>query len=214
MLIAAIATTKRRIGRRAAMSPDLCVLLLKPALADPGRRGQAAVREGVTTVSEEGYNAVMLWRRRVEPFTRPFVYAWFRMSRGLTLGVRGIVTDADGRVLLVEHTYVRGWYLPGGGVERGESAERALERELQEEAGVSLTDRPRLVSVHDNGDRHPRDHVLLYHCAAWTPCAARPGAEIHAVAWFHPDALPEGATPATRARIREVLGGEDGDLKW
>lgn len=156
----------------------------------------------------------MLWRRRVEPFTRPFVYAWFRFSRGLTLGVRGLVTDAEGRVLLVEHTYVPGWYLPGGGVERGESAEDALRRELQEEAGVSLTARPRLVSVHDNGARHPRDHVLLYHCDAWEPCPSRQGAEIHAVAWFHTDALPEDTTPATRARIREVLGREDADLRW
>jgi ADP-ribose pyrophosphatase YjhB (NUDIX family) len=156
----------------------------------------------------------MLWRRRIEPFTRPFVYAWFRASRGLTLGVRGLVVDAGGRVLLVEHTYVRGWYLPGGGVERGETAELALERELQEEAGVALTARPKLVSVHDNGARHPRDHVLLYLCEAWEPCAARQGAEIHAVGWFHPDSLPEDATGATRARIREVLGGAESDLGW
>jgi len=156
----------------------------------------------------------MLWRRRIEPFTRPFVYAWFRMSRGLTLGVRAIVTDAEGRVLLVEHTYVPGWYLPGGGVERGETAERALERELQEEAGVALTARPRLISIHDNGKRHPRDHVLLYRCERWEPCEARPGAEIHAVGWFHPDALPEKATPATRARLGEALGGGESDVKW
>ena len=156
----------------------------------------------------------MLWRRRVEPFTRPLVYAWFRMSRGLTLGVRGLVTDAEGRVLLVEHTYVPGWYLPGGGVERGESAEDALRRELQEEAGVTPLGRPRLVSVHDNGARHPRDHVLLYRCDAWEPCPARQGAEIHAVAWFHPNDLPADTTPATRARIREVLGGDEADLRW
>jgi hypothetical protein len=46
----------------------------------------------------------MLWRRRVEPFTRPLVYAWFRWRRGLTIGVRGVVTDVEGRVLLVQHT--------------------------------------------------------------------------------------------------------------
>lgn len=156
----------------------------------------------------------MLWRRRVEPFTRPFVYAWFRWRRGLTLGVRGLVTDAEGRVLLVEHTYVPGWYLPGGGVERGETAEDAVRRELQEEAGVALTERPRLFGVYDNGERHPRDHVLLYRCDAWKPCAPRAGAEIHAVGWFAPDAVPEDTTPATRARIQEVLCGEPPSLLW
>ena len=156
----------------------------------------------------------MLWRRRLEPFTRPFVHAWFRWNRGLTLGVRGLVTDEQGRVLLIEHTYVPGWYLPGGGVERGETAETALERELIEEAGVRLLDRPRLVSVHDNGERHPRDHVLVSRCGAWESCDARLGAEIHAVGWFPPEALPEETTRATRARIREILEGEAPDERW
>ncbi len=156
----------------------------------------------------------MLWRRRVEPFTRPFVYAWFRIARGMTLGVRGLVTDAEGRVLLIEHTYVPGWYLPGGGVERGETAEQALARELEEEGGVRLTARPVLVSAHDNGARHPRDHVLLYRCDAWEPCASRHAAEIHALGWFDPADLPPETTPATRARIQEVFSGAEADVKW
>ncbi|MEM9842987.1 MAG: NUDIX domain-containing protein, partial [Pseudomonadota bacterium] len=37
----------------------------------------------------------------------------------MTLGVRAIVENAEGQVLLVRHTYTPGLYLPGGGVERG-----------------------------------------------------------------------------------------------
>jgi 8-oxo-dGTP pyrophosphatase MutT (NUDIX family) len=42
---------------------------------------------------------------------------WFAV-RTVSLGVLGLVVDEAGRVLLVEHTYRHGWYLPGGGVRR------------------------------------------------------------------------------------------------
>lgn len=47
------------------------------------------------------------WRRHVEPFTRPLFFAWSRLTRGKTLGVRGVAVDGDGRVLLVKHTYLQ-----------------------------------------------------------------------------------------------------------
>lgn len=156
----------------------------------------------------------MLWRRRVEPFTRPLVYAWFRWNRGLTLGVRGLVTDAEGRVLLIQHTYIPGWYMPGGGVERGETAQLALIRELQEEAGIRVLGRPRLLSVHSNEVRHPGDHVLVYRVDAWEPCAASAQGEIHEVGWFAPDALPAEISPGTHRRIAEALEGVEGDPSW
>ena len=59
----------------------------------------------------------------LEPFARPFVRLYARTRRGMTLGVRGLVTNEAGEVLLIKHTYLAGWYLPGGGVERGETAE-------------------------------------------------------------------------------------------
>jgi ADP-ribose pyrophosphatase YjhB (NUDIX family) len=156
----------------------------------------------------------MLWRRRIEPILRPLFHAWFRTTRGLTLGVRGLVLDRQGRVLLIEHTYIHGWHLPGGGVERGETAEQALSRELVEEAGVALTGPAQLVSIHNHDRHHRGDQVLVYRCEAWEACPPTSRGEIHQCGWFDPQALPEGTTAATRARIREALAGEPAHPLW
>src|SRR5438552_10539353 len=44
---------------------------------------------------------------------------WFRLRRGMTLGVRAAVFDEEGRIIMVRHRYAPGWLLPGVGVERG-----------------------------------------------------------------------------------------------
>lgn len=156
----------------------------------------------------------MNWRIRLEPLIRPLFFAYARLTRGLTLGVRGIVTDAEGRVLLIEHTYVAGWYLPGGGVERGEDAELSLAREMVEEVGVRLTGRARLLSVHSNDAHHRGDHILVYRCEQWEPCEATSKNEIARMGWFALDALPEGLKPGHRRRIEEAFGGAQVGVLW
>ena len=148
----------------------------------------------------------MLWRRRIEPFARPFFQAYGRLSRGATLGVRGLALDGEGRVLLVEHTYLPGWHLPGGGVERGETAEQAMVKEMLEEAGAEVIGRPRLLSIHDNRRAFRGDHVLLYRIDRWRQVEATQRGEIFQVGFFAPDALPEGTTRATRNRIKASSG--------
>src|SRR5215208_2155545 len=89
-------------------------------------------------------------RLRFERALRSVLHIYWRFSRGLTVGVRAMVFDEHGRVFLVRHTYVRGWHLPGGGVEPGETIQQALTRELAEEGNIRLISAPRLHGVFFN----------------------------------------------------------------
>ena len=108
------------------------------------------------------------------------------MSRGLTLGVRGLVVDADGRIFLVKHTYVAGWHLPGGGVEPGETLLEALARELKEEGNVELVEPPVLHGVFFNARVSRRDHVALFVVQHFRqPAPPLPDREIMAHGFLH-----------------------------
>ena len=52
---------------------------------------------------------------------------YYFIVRPITLGVRILLIDGD-RVILVKHSYEPGWFLPGGGVKRGETLEQAARR--------------------------------------------------------------------------------------
>src|ERR1700724_1863374 len=101
-------------------------------------------------------------RTRLEPVLRRAFHLYWRFARGMTLGVRAVVLDADGRVFLVKHSYVAGWHLPGGGVEVGETLSTALARELREEGNIELSDPPQFFAVYFNRRVSRRDHVALY----------------------------------------------------
>ena len=137
------------------------------------------------------------------------------LTRGMTLGVRGCCIDGDGRVFLVRHTYRPGWYLPGGGIERSETALTALGRELREEGGILLGAEPALFGVYYNR-LQKRDHVIVYVSRDFSRPNPPPipNREIAEAGFFKTDALPDEATPATRRRIGEIFAGAAIDPFW
>jgi 8-oxo-dGTP pyrophosphatase MutT (NUDIX family) len=154
-------------------------------------------------------------RQALEPALRRIFHLYWRFSRGMTLGVRGLVLDSEGRVFLIKHSYVSGWHLPGGGVEPGETVLQALERELREEGNIELVGSPRFHGLYFNAHVSDRDHVALFIVRAFRQTAPpQPNHEIIAHGFFAPDALPEGTSSATRARIAEALSGVPTQDRW
>jgi len=155
------------------------------------------------------------FRRPFEPIIRRLLHAYWRLSRGLTVGARAVILDGEGRVFLVKHSYVSGWHLPGGGVESGETLVAALERELREEGNIELTEPPVLHGIHFNRRVSRRDHVALYVVRSFRQAAPpQPNREIVAHGFFATDALPADTSPATRERIAEVLTGRAASQIW
>jgi 8-oxo-dGTP pyrophosphatase MutT (NUDIX family) len=154
-------------------------------------------------------------RKRLEPQLRRAFHLYWRMARGMTLGVRGVVLDGDNKVFLVRHSYVAGWHLPGGGVEVGETFLEALRRELVEEGRIELTEEPVLHGLFFNGHVSRRDHVAVYIVRQFRQDRRpEPNHEIVECGFYDASALPAETTTGTRLRITEVLHGAAPTATW
>ncbi len=156
---------------------------------------------------------MVAWRYRIAGRAMR-LYA--RVVRPRTFGVRALLTDPAGRVALVRHHYIAGWYLPGGGVDRGESAEAAVRRELREEVGLDAVSIVGVLGAYHNRGEAKDDHVVVFTANVDDPAllVAADVREIAEVGWFALDALPDGTTPATRRRVAEFAEGRQGIGAW
>src|SRR5579883_481060 len=139
---------------------------------------------------------------------------YWRAAEPSILGVRALLVQ-EGEVVLVRHTYQPGWYLPGGKVERGETAAAAMRREVAEECALAVGE-AKLCGVYSNREINRNDHILLYLAEDFTPLPRswRHGIEIAESRSFPLSALPPDITPGTRRRLDELSRGRFVDEFW
>lgn len=72
-----------------------------------------------------------------------------------------LVAIQGSKILAIENE--RGWEIPGGHIEQGETKEEALIREVQEEAGATFSD-PKLIAIMEssNQDKYKDKVMLIY----------------------------------------------------
>ncbi len=121
--------------------------------------------------------------------------------RPVVMGVR-VMLVRNGEVLLVRQTYSPGWYMPGGGLKRGETLEAAARREAAEEVGAELHNIS-LVGAYSNLKEWKSDHNILFLSTDFTLSGQLDRREIAEMRFFPLDALPEGLWPGYRQRLEE-----------
>jgi ADP-ribose pyrophosphatase YjhB (NUDIX family) len=135
-----------------------------------------------------------------------FLYGiWRFFVRPVVVGVR-VMMIRNEEVLLVHHTYVPGWYMPGGGLNRGETLEQGARREAAEEVGAELHNLS-LVGAYSNFKEWRSDHNILFLSTDFSLSGERDRREIAEVRFFPLDALPEDLWPGHRLRLEEYRSG-------
>ncbi len=94
--------------------------------------------------------------RALLPFAYRASILWERLSGRRRAGA-AVAVWYGGRILLVRHSYRRGYGLPGGAMKPGETPEAAAARELREEVGIEAQPEELVLALST-----PRWHVLEY----------------------------------------------------
>jgi ADP-ribose pyrophosphatase YjhB (NUDIX family) len=120
-------------------------------------------------------------------------------------GAHVLVTDGEGRVLVVRTTYLGpGWMLPGGRVEHGETPHAAAARETREETGMDVVvERLLLVDA-----RKARDVSFVFGGRALGGKLEPQLGEIAEVGWVPREEL-EATSPRLHQLLERIEGNED-----
>ena len=122
-------------------------------------------------------------------------------QRKFTVSVAAIVTNSEGKVLILDHVLrpISSWGLPGGFIEAAEQSETAVRREILEETGMQI-ENVSLIRI-----RTIRRHIEILFKATSNGEAHVKSREIKDLGWFELDNLPEQMSRSQKSIIIETV---------
>jgi 8-oxo-dGTP pyrophosphatase MutT (NUDIX family) len=148
--------------------------------------------------------------KRLYPLQR---LIWRRL-RPVTRGVKVMLFNGDGALVLIRNSYGRSdlFVLPGGGVRPFEAPECAARREIREELGIEIGD-VKLRSTHVATSEGKRDTIYLFE-AATSQAPVPDQFEVEEARFFAVTEPPAQTSPATLRRLAEYSGEAEPDGRW
>lgn len=133
------------------------------------------------------------------------------MHAKFNVGVSGLVTNSAGEVLLLRHVIRRhyAWGLPSGWIEKNETVQEALVREVREEIRLQVKAGE---VIHVRSGFALRLEIVIAGALESLEGAGY-GVEVSEARFFRPDELPDGLLPAHRELIESRMGANPIELR-
>ncbi len=145
-------------------------------------------------------------KRVTYKITHPLIRFYWRICKPKTYGSRAIVLHGE-NILLVKNINVSHWSLPGGKIDKGETIEECLFRELKEELDLSVNKIEYKLGEYVSKKEGKRDTVYIFIVKIISPNFIKQW-ELADANWFPISNLPENLSPATSRRIMEFKNGD------
>ncbi len=127
---------------------------------------------------------------------------YWKIFKQKTLGVKLILIN-NGEVLLVNHSYIEGLFLPGGGVRNGEIFTHAIKREVFEELGFEINDLT-LFGVYQSSNEGKIDTIVTFVSTDKLDLnKVKINKEISRADFYDINNLPPNISPGSKRRIEE-----------